>query len=285
MHHAWNKLELVSDRWTPSLAGTLRLNRAANLTLIEQGRWRYEWKGSMRVAGPDSLLWFPAGSRVVHQHKHSVERLTIHLRHGAWASAHEADSEAVQLIQRLDSATQDNCLLRCKTHTKQQVLATLASMRHAWQQPDAPWHRSMLKGSMLTILACLNADPLISKAAQNHTQTENRLLLLSKIEPALQMMGKRSIIADPDIRIIDLAQACGYSPSRFHACFVAAMGISPLRYITQQRIHYACELLQNPDLTIVSIAFTCGFNSQSRFYAAFTETVGTAPGRWRRQQY
>ena len=55
-------------------------------------------------------------------------------------------------------------------------------------------------------------------------------------------------------------------------------------YIRQQRILAAEKmLLQQPQVSVLAIGLSVGFNSQSAFYAAFKALHGMAPGQFRKR--
>ncbi len=56
------------------------------------------------------------------------------------------------------------------------------------------------------------------------------------------------------------------------------------KYIRQYRVKAAKKLLLNePESSVLSIGLSVGFSTQSNFYTAFREIVGTAPGQYRKQ--
>lgn len=72
--------------------------------------------------------------------------------------------------------------------------------------------------------------------------------------------------------------------SRFHFCrtFKDATGVTPGRYLSAIRIYQAKRLLLNTKMNVTDIAFAVGFNSLGSFSNHFTDSVGLAPGRFRR---
>ncbi|MCK5666121.1 MAG: AraC family transcriptional regulator, partial [Thiotrichaceae bacterium] len=56
------------------------------------------------------------------------------------------------------------------------------------------------------------------------------------------------------------------------------------KYIRQYRIEAAKKLLiAEPESSVLSIGLSVGFSTQSNFYIAFRDLVGTAPGQYRKQ--
>lgn len=72
--------------------------------------------------------------------------------------------------------------------------------------------------------------------------------------------------------------------SRFHFCtaFRRATGHSPHRWLTQQRMARAQELLANPALPITEVALAVGYETPSAFAASFRKATGATPSAFRR---
>jgi AraC family transcriptional regulator len=72
--------------------------------------------------------------------------------------------------------------------------------------------------------------------------------------------------------------------SRFHFCrtFRDATGVTPGRFLSAIRIYQAKRLLLNTRMNVTEIAFAVGYNSLGSFSNHFTDSVGIAPGRFRR---
>jgi transcriptional regulator GlxA family with amidase domain len=79
-----------------------------------------------------------------------------------------------------------------------------------------------------------------------------------------------------------LASRVHMSTRSFSRRFVAETGISPMQWLTRQRILHARLLLETTDLTIDEIAERCGFGSATLFRHHFDQEVGVAPTRYRR---
>jgi AraC-like DNA-binding protein len=82
--------------------------------------------------------------------------------------------------------------------------------------------------------------------------------------------------------IEQLASETGLSSSHFARAFKQTTGLAPHRWLLQQRIERAKELLQRHDLTLSDIALMCGFVDQSHFTRVFTQLESNSPGKWRR---
>jgi AraC-like DNA-binding protein len=63
--------------------------------------------------------------------------------------------------------------------------------------------------------------------------------------------------------------------------FRAVLGLSPIRYLTEWRMHVAADLLASTDLTVAQVARRAGYDSQEAFSRAFKRRMGSAPTTWR----
>jgi AraC family transcriptional regulator len=88
---------------------------------------------------------------------------------------------------------------------------------------------------------------------------------------------------DGQLRLADLASACGLSVSHFARAFKASFGVPCHRWLTEHRIHRAQELLATKDTPLAEVADQCGFGDQAAFTRTFHRLVGLSPGRWRRE--
>ena len=81
-----------------------------------------------------------------------------------------------------------------------------------------------------------------------------------------------------------VARECELSVSYFVRAFKHSVGVPPYRWLTEQRVKLAKNLLMNPSLPMAGIAIQCGFADQACFIRAFKRTAQTTPGEWRRAQ-
>lgn len=82
-----------------------------------------------------------------------------------------------------------------------------------------------------------------------------------------------------------VAETFNFSPYYFHRLFSAVVGKPIATYIRERRLAKASKLLTDPDKTITSICFECGFNSSQSFCRAFKNSYGISPSDYRRQGY
>jgi AraC-like DNA-binding protein len=79
----------------------------------------------------------------------------------------------------------------------------------------------------------------------------------------------------------ELAQRTVVSRSVLDARFRHGLGQSPIRYLTQWRMHVAEDLLGTTDLTVYHVARRVGYQSEEAFSRAFKRERGQSPAHWR----
>ena len=79
-----------------------------------------------------------------------------------------------------------------------------------------------------------------------------------------------------------LAETANLSPIYFHKLFCERFGTTPNKYILEHRIAAAKLALLSENVSIVEVAETCGFSSQSYFNNKFKEATGMTPLQYRK---
>lgn len=85
-----------------------------------------------------------------------------------------------------------------------------------------------------------------------------------------------------DWTVEEMANLMGRSRSNFAERFVAATGMTPVRYLTGIRMHLATHWMQRDRVSIDEVARRLNYNSQAAFSRAFKRYTGHAPGQVRR---
>jgi AraC-like DNA-binding protein len=81
-----------------------------------------------------------------------------------------------------------------------------------------------------------------------------------------------------------LARAVGLSRPVFARLFVEAVGLSPMRYLTEQRMRVAAALLLESDAALAEVARRVGYDSEFAFGRAFKRHHQVPPGGFRRER-
>jgi AraC-like DNA-binding protein len=81
--------------------------------------------------------------------------------------------------------------------------------------------------------------------------------------------------------VAELAAEVAVSRSLLDDRFRSVLGISPIRYLTEWRMHLADQVLATTDMTVAVIARRVGYDSEESFSRAFKRARGLAPSQWR----
>lgn len=82
-----------------------------------------------------------------------------------------------------------------------------------------------------------------------------------------------------------LADESHMSTSHFSRVFKQQTGFSPYDYVLITRLNKAKYLLQKTEMSVSSIAYETGFNSESNFICFFTDNEGISPGKFRKLKF
>jgi AraC-like DNA-binding protein len=81
--------------------------------------------------------------------------------------------------------------------------------------------------------------------------------------------------------VAELAAGAAVSRSGLDDRFRQVLGRSPIRYLTEWRMHLAEDLLANTDRGVAAVARTVGYDSEEAFSRAFKRAHGASPSHWR----
>ena len=82
---------------------------------------------------------------------------------------------------------------------------------------------------------------------------------------------------DRNFNYEELAEISGFSYSYFKKLFISIYGVSPIKYITELRMNYACELLSSGKYKVSDVAQLCGYENVYYFSTVFKKYKGTSP--------
>lgn len=128
----------------------------------------------------------------------------------------------------------------------------------------------------------LNAVELIVQMLQ----TSSRPLLIGGVSRSTSAGGLAAAVQyiqdnlDRHISIDELVEEACMSKSSFYRHFSDEFDMSPLEYITRERVVRARELLADPDNTVTGVSHALGFSSTSHFIDMFKEHVGVTPKQY-----
>lgn len=86
-----------------------------------------------------------------------------------------------------------------------------------------------------------------------------------------------------DISVPQVADKLGISKSHLEKEFKNVHGICVGEYLREIRVYMVGKMIrEHPEMSVLEIAISCGFNSSSGFYKAYKTVIGKAPKKERR---
>jgi AraC-like DNA-binding protein len=85
------------------------------------------------------------------------------------------------------------------------------------------------------------------------------------------------------LSLATLAAMARMSKRSFLRAFQASMGLTPIAYLIQLRLHHAAARLRSTRESVTEIAFRCGFSDSNYFTRQFGRIMGQSPRRYRQK--
>lgn len=102
------------------------------------------------------------------------------------------------------------------------------------------------------------------------------------VEKLDKLLGEDGLSRNESLNLNMLAERSGYSSHQISELVNSTFGYGVSHYIRQHRITDAKKMLiAEPSASVLAVGLSVGFTSQSTFYAAFNQIVGTSPGSFR----
>ena len=136
--------------------------------------------------------------------------------------------------------------------------------------------------SKMEIQARLNRFALNSMPAEwdKYTEGEHEFSMIDLVEKIIIFVARNYM--NP-LKNEDVGKAVGLHPDYANAIFKKSFGITLNQYILEQRILHVQRQLSVSNDSITEIAYEAGFNSLSRFNAAFREKCNCSPREYRKR--
>lgn len=149
------------------------------------------------------------------------------------------------------------------------ITALLDTMFFRWQTGDA-LSRGLCRGGLQEILIRLLWPP--DRARRPAASS-------SQLAYAVKEALDASALKGGGVQALLAGLGCSYA----HACrvFHKSFGLTPVAYITAQRLERAKSLLGNPRLTVAEVGYESGFPDTGYFCKRFRESTGLTPGAYR----
>lgn len=107
----------------------------------------------------------------------------------------------------------------------------------------------------------------------------------ARLQVLERLMTIDKLFRNEDLSLSLLAEAAGLSAHQLSELINTHFGVGFSRFVRERRVEEARRILQEDKRSsVLSIGMTCGFGSQSNFYAAFKEVTGESPAAFRKRQ-
>jgi AraC-like DNA-binding protein len=154
-----------------------------------------------------------------------------------------------------------------------------ASISYAMEEMAPPSNRSTtLLSTRLPELVLIEVLRVHLSTAPSADQGWLAALRDPVLAPALALLHR-----SPERRwtVAELASGAAVSRSLLDERFRQVLGRSPIRYLTEWRMHLAADLLATADITVFDVARRVGYVSEEAFSRAFKRERGLPPSQWR----
>lgn len=132
---------------------------------------------------------------------------------------------------------------------------------------DAAYFKSQIYLNRIFLLMAQSSNTYLSK--------RNREMLA----PAIEYM--KAHIRDPAFSVSELVARSGVSDTYFRKLFTSFYHMTPQRYIINERIYYAKQLLYHePDISIQMLSEYVGYNDAFYFSRLFKKVTGESPSAY-----
>lgn len=149
------------------------------------------------------------------------------------------------------------------------ILSILDECRH-----PGPYHQELLKGKLYTLVIRLLV--LYEEDAKVHIFIRPNDYIRKSLEYIRQKYAT-------DLRISDISDHCRLSESHFRRLFQRSTEMKVVDYINMVRIHKACEILEQEDVSIAEAGRRVGYQTPSSFNRNFRKLTRMTPMMWKRK--
>jgi AraC-like DNA-binding protein len=106
----------------------------------------------------------------------------------------------------------------------------------------------------------------------------------SVMERLTSLMESEKIFCDEDISLNSVASELSITPHQLSEILNSNLNMNFYTFINKYRIAEAKKMMrEEPDRSLLSIAFAVGYNNKATFYSAFMKFAGTTPHKFRKE--
>ncbi|MNH88465.1 Transcriptional activator NphR [compost metagenome] len=247
---------------------------------IDSGEVLVQWIGhTYRVQSPALFLLTPNSP-------HLFTRLSTQLQF--WFV--EWEIEESDLVPDLETITRWNRMQSDLTRDFTQwpliepTLQTITTMiRTALSQKRPPIFDRLLACDIQKLLLLIEHSTQSDLAAASSSGLGANTIKPALHDPIYDLIRYMEGFYQTDISLALLAERSGLTPSYIIRLFKERIGVTPIQYLLELRMHSATCYLQLTDMSVQDIAETSGFPSIHYFSRMFKQRFGVSPSDWKRK--
>lgn len=173
-------------------------------------------------------------------------------------------------------------------------LMALALVGLGFSAPILSWrsfaaaYALLISAGFLLVLYLLLRFPDLARKTEEAVDTAYAVSTLGKVDveravAALRRLFEQEhVYRDQDLSLSRLAEQLELSGHQLSELINTQLDTSFPRLVRQYRVEAAKRMLiDEPRASVLSVGLSVGFNSQSTFYSAFKDVIGTVPSRYR----
>ena len=259
-------LDKSSSRTAWSMA-TVHSHKSHELYFLLSGQRRYFVSHSIYDLAPGNLVFIPSGTlhRTIAPGRSGYERYVVNF----------FETQLDGFIRRIGRGAFDKLLhrgcLELPPDITRRVRHDLAAMDQELKNKE-PFSNAAAVHFLEDLLLCAlrygtPAPPCTGETADKVQQVA-RYISENYTEP---------------LTLRDAAQLAGLEETYFSRRFKILTGFGFHEYLTQTRLLAAEQMLENSDLSMVTIAEQCGFSNSNYFGDVFRRWKGVSPSQYRKQ--
>jgi AraC family transcriptional regulator len=265
---AWDGI-LLEEHSVPALESPVRVNPTVLLHLQTGSPARHDWRSGrklhrtvIRTGGMHLIPPGPERSLIERDHTDCVV-LSMEPAFLRRSLADLLPDENLELVEKF--AFEDTRIER------------LLRALHTEVKLGAP-NGALFADSLATALAVYLAHHY--SAVSSRLQIRRGGLPPPRLDRVLDYIGDN---LGANLSLSALANVAGMNLFYFARLFKQSTGVSPHRYVLDQRIHRAKQLLRNSPITVLEASIRTGFADQTHFTKVFRRVVGSTPTEYRRE--
>ena len=267
-HIAWEGI-LLEEHSTPTQQTQLRQPSTIFLVLHTgaalQQDWRNEGKTFRTLTTPGSVHLLTPGPERSLSHRNQLDCivLSIEPRYIHRALEDSPRSEGIEVIERFASADPQI----------ERLVKALRAETRAGAPTGTLFGQSIATALAIYLAQRYSSFPLALRSYRGGMPRTRLNRVLEYIAAELQ----------EDLSLAVLAEIAGMNLFYFSRLFKQSTGLSPHRYVLEQRIRRSQHFLRTSDMTILEASVRTGFSDQGHFTKVFRRVVGVTPTDYRVQ--